>query len=84
MPSISYSAESYSDIIRINRSRIDSWTMANVTMGVSSDLWSAELYINNISDERAELSRNFVFDQHRVTYARPRTIGLRFSYDFGG
>ncbi len=84
MPSISYSAESYSDIIRINRSRVDSWLMGSVTMGVSTDQWSAELYVNNISDERAEISRNFVFDQHRVNYARPRTVGLRVSYDFGG
>lgn len=82
MPSLNYSSESYSDIITINRSRIDSWMMAGVTMGVSRDQWMAELYIDNLTDERAEISRNFVFDQQRVSYARPRSIGMRVSYDF--
>jgi len=82
MPSLSYSAESYSDIITINRSRIDSWMMAAVSLGVSRDQWLAELFVNNLTDERAEISRNFVFDRHRVYYAQPRSVGLRLSYDF--
>ncbi|RBP50664.1 TonB-dependent receptor [Arenicella xantha] len=82
MPHMAYSDESYSDIISINRSRIDSWTMFGITAGVSTEKWSAELYIDNLSDERAELSRNFVNDRHRVSYARPRTAGVRLSYNF--
>ncbi|XOV90267.1 MAG: TonB-dependent receptor [Pseudomonadota bacterium] len=82
MPHVSYSAESYSDVILINRDQIDSWAMLGLTVGVSGDRWSAELYADNLTDERAELARNFVFDQHRVTYARPRTLGVRVSYDF--
>jgi iron complex outermembrane receptor protein len=34
MGNLSHSAESYSDIITINRDRIDSWTMLGVTAGV--------------------------------------------------
>jgi len=82
MPGISYSAESYSDIVTINRARLDSWTMATFTAGVSSDTWGVELFVNNLTDERAEITNNFVFDRNRVTYATPRTIGLRVSYDF--
>tara|TARA_B100000676_G_scaffold2554_1_gene2371 strand:+ start:2100 stop:4628 length:2529 start_codon:yes stop_codon:yes gene_type:complete len=82
MPHLTHSAESYSDIIRINRDRVDGWTMLGLTAGVSAENWSAELYIDNLNDERAEVSRSFVFDRQRVSYARPRTIGLRFSYDF--
>ncbi|MEJ2256795.1 MAG: TonB-dependent receptor [Woeseiaceae bacterium] len=82
MPSVSYSSESYSDIIIINRDKIDSWFMAGVTAGVQADTWSAELYVTNLTDERAEVSRNFVFDRQRVTYAQPRTIGVRMSWDF--
>lgn len=82
MPSINYSAESYSDIILINRARIDSWTMGSLSFGVSRDQWLAELFIDNISDERAEIANNFVFDRHRVSYARPRSVGFRVSYDF--
>jgi len=82
MPSMSFSSESYSDIITINRDKIDSWFMAGVTAGVRADTWSAELYVTNLTDERAEVSRNFVFDARRVTYAQPRTIGVRMSWDF--
>ena len=82
MPHISFSAESQSDVIAINNSEVDSWFLAGVTLGVSNEQWTAELYVDNLFDEEAELSRSFVFDRERVTYARPQTIGLRFSYDF--
>ena len=36
----------------------------------------------NLTDERAEISRSFVFDKERVTYIRPMTVGLRFKKDF--
>ena len=82
MPNVSFSSDSYSDIIVINRDKIDGWFMAGLTAGVSTYTWSAELYVSNLTDERAEVSRNFVFDARRITYARPRTIGARLSWNF--
>ena len=82
MPHLSYSSSAQSDVVTINNSETDSWLIAGVTLGVSADQWSAELYVDNLFDEKAELSRNFVFDRERVTFARPQTLGLRFSYDF--
>jgi outer membrane receptor protein involved in Fe transport len=81
MPHVSYSDASYSDVIVINRDRIDSWVMFGVTAGVSRDNWTAELYADNLFDEKAELARSFIFDRERVTYARPRTVGLRVTFD---
>ena len=82
MPMVSWSSESFSDIILINRDEIDSWTMWGLTAGVANEKWSFELFGNNLSDERAEVSRNFVFDRQRVTYAAPRTIGVRATLNF--
>ena len=82
MPSIVFSSESFSDIITINRAEIDSWVMANLTVGVTADEWGAELFIDNLTDERAEIARNFVFDRNSVTYVRPLTVGVRVSYGF--
>ncbi|NKB99470.1 MAG: TonB-dependent receptor plug domain-containing protein [Pseudomonadales bacterium] len=82
MPHVSYSSTAQSDVIVINNSESDSWVLTGITVGVSSDEWSAELFVENLFDEEAELSRSFVFDRERVSYARPQTIGLRFSYDF--
>ena len=56
--------------------------MLGLTAGVSSDDWTAEAYIDNLTDERAEMSRNFVNDVERVSYARPRTLGMRVTYNF--
>jgi outer membrane receptor protein involved in Fe transport len=82
MPMVSWSSESFSDIITINRDKIDSWTMWGITAGVANEKWSFELFGNNLSDERAEVARNFVFDRQRVTYAPPRTIGVRARLNF--
>lgn len=82
MPHVNYSAKSYSDIITINRDEMDSWVMFGLTAGVSADNWTAEFFADNLNDERAELSRSFVYDQERVSYARPRTLGVRVSYGF--
>jgi outer membrane receptor protein involved in Fe transport len=82
MPGVTWSSESFSDVITINRDEIDGYFLANITAGISDDNWSAELYVNNIGDERAEVSRNFVFDRQTVTYVPPRTIGIRLNLDF--
>jgi len=82
MPMISWSADSYSDIITINRDLINGWTMVGVTAGVANDDWSVTFYASNLTDERAEVSRSFVFDTNHVTYAQPRTFGVRASVNF--
>ena len=51
-------------------------------MGVSGDDFTAEFYVENLPDERAEISRNFVFDRKRVAYMRPMTLGVRYKKNF--
>ncbi|MFK7831363.1 MAG: TonB-dependent receptor [Congregibacter sp.] len=82
MPHLSYSDEAFSDIIAINRQVMDSWLMLGITAGVTKDSWSAEFFVDNLTDEKAELAMNFVNDRNRVTLARPLTGGLRFTYNF--
>jgi hypothetical protein len=54
----------------------------NIRAGTSNEDWSAELYIDNVTDERAEISNTFVFDRERVSYIRPLTVGLRYKQNF--
>ncbi|MGL6161905.1 TonB-dependent receptor [Microbulbifer sp.] len=82
MPHVSYSDSSYTDIISINRAELDSWALLGMTAGFTGDHWSAELFADNLTDERAEVSGSFVFDRHRVSMVRPRTLGVRGSYRF--
>ena len=81
MPNVAFSSESQSDIITINRDEVDSWTLVGVTLGLSSERWTAELFVDNLFDAQAELARSFVFDRARVTYARPLNGGVRVSFD---
>ncbi|MGI9250976.1 MAG: hypothetical protein ACR2PR_07230, partial [Pseudohongiellaceae bacterium] len=81
MPDISHSSESYSDILAFNRDKINNWLILGLSTGLQASNWTAELYLDNLTNEAAELSRNFVNDIQRATYTQPRTIGLRFSYE---
>jgi iron complex outermembrane recepter protein len=82
MSYVSYSDEVNTDIVADNSITLDSWALWGATAGISADEWTAEVYVENLTDERAEISGNAIFNRARVTVARPRTIGLRFAYDF--
>ena len=59
-----------------------SYILANVSFGITKDDWRAELYIDNLTDKRAQL---YIDEQQftpKVVTNRPRTVGVRISYDF--
>ena len=82
MPSVTFSSKQFTDIITINRLELDSWTMVGLTAGLTGESWSAELFASNLTDQRAEISGDFVFDTRRIQYATPRTLGVRLTYRF--
>jgi outer membrane receptor protein involved in Fe transport len=49
---------------------------------VRKDQWIAELFVDNAFDERAILNINAADWVPSVATNRPRTIGVRFSYDY--
>ena len=56
----------------------------DASFGVSKDDWSAELYVVNLTDENKSMystASQFILAEVPM---RPRTIGLRFGYNFGG
>jgi len=76
------SDKSYSDIMQPNKAEQARYSFANLRAGVTSDSWVAEMYVDNITDERAEISNTFVFDRQRVAVIRPMTVGLRYKLKF--
>ena len=60
----------------------DSYVFLDVAFGVERDNWSAALFVDNLADKRAELHIDTLQYVPKVVTNRPRTIGLRFSYDF--
>jgi outer membrane receptor protein involved in Fe transport len=79
---ILYASKSYSSLIAEDRREQSSYTIADAAFGVTRNSWGAELFIENLTDERAELFFNVQDDVPRITTNRPRTLGLRLYYDF--
>ena len=77
-----HSRASDSDIMEPNRATQASYFLANIRAGVSNDSWTAEMYIDNVFDERAEISNTFVFDRQRVAVVRPLNLGFRYKVKF--
>ncbi len=77
-----HSRASDSDIMEPNRATQASYFLTNIRAGVSNDSWTAEMYIDNVFDERAEISNTFVFDRQRVAVIRPLNVGFRYKVKF--
>lgn len=60
----------------------ESYVLTNIAVGVTNDEWKAELYIDNVFDENAILNIDTQQFTPKVVTNRPRTIGMRFSYDY--
>jgi len=79
---VTVSDDSDSDIMEPNRATQKGYTLFNVRTGVSNDDWTAEFYIDNLTNRRAEISNTFVFDRQRLGVVRPRTLGFRYKRSF--
>ena len=60
------------------------FTTYDAAAGVSRDAWTAQLYGENLANTRADLVSDYSEWIKTNTINRPRTLGLRFSYKFGG
>jgi iron complex outermembrane receptor protein len=95
---VSYTGKRWNDLDITNvpaRQEMDAYTLVNLSAGIEKDSWSLGLFINNATDERAEID---IADPGYGTgipgYAppgtvwttmtnRPRSFGVRFTQNFG-
>ena len=82
----SYTGASWNDLEVALRQRQDAYTLLNLSTGIDRETWSVDLYINNVTNERAQInifepSYPSALDSATVTN-RPRTIGIRFGQKF--
>jgi outer membrane receptor protein involved in Fe transport len=66
-----------------------SYNIGDLIFGVDHANWNLQLFINNLTDERAVLFANpyefdYFFGRSRVTVNRPREFGIRWIQRFGG
>lgn len=79
---LAHTDDQYSSVVVANRFKQDSYDTVDGAVGISTDSWGVELFAENITDERAELFINSLDTDLRITTNRPRTWGVRVSYDF--
>ncbi len=60
----------------------ESYSLVNVSAGIDKDNWGIELYVNNLFDEDGIVNINTFDGSPRVSVTRPRTVGLRFRWDY--
>lgn len=63
-----------SDLRDVNRS----YSIVNLSAGITMENWGVNLFVDNLTDERAELSRGGASWDSTVTVNRPRNLGVRF------
>ncbi|AGP81735.1 MULTISPECIES: TonB-dependent receptor [Alteromonas] len=70
------------ETIRGGRYIQESYVIGNVSVGMSYESWKVEAFIDNVFDKSAILNIDTQQFTPKVVTNRPRTIGLRFSYDY--
>lgn len=75
-------ADSNGETIQGGRYIQDSYILTNVAFGITNDEWKAEIFIDNLTDESAILYIDAQQYTPKIVSNRPRTVGLRLSYDF--
>jgi iron complex outermembrane receptor protein len=63
---------------------LPAFTTYDAALGAGKDGWLVQVSGENLTDTRAQLFANYWQWYKATTVNRPRTIGLRFSYKFGG
>lgn len=85
-----YVGDSYNDIFKYTggdasvdtREEQADYDNINLTTGIDQDGWGVDLYVYNLTDERAELTRSSVSYDTSITTNRPRTIGIKYRMRF--
>ena len=82
--SVSYTGDSVSAVQPGYSFDQKSYTIADAKFGISGDDWEVNFFINNITDERAEIAVNdwyfdYFFGRGRQYTNRPREIGIRYT-----
>ena len=58
----------------------DSWQTFDLQFGIEAENWAVSLFVDNLTDEKAQLFFNNRFAQQRLSVNQPRTIGINFRF----
>ncbi|MDH3480869.1 MAG: TonB-dependent receptor [Gammaproteobacteria bacterium] len=75
---LSYTGSSFNEIRPDQRSPQDSYSILNLRAGISKENWGIDAYINNATDEVAQLYVSPRPYEPSITTNRPRSIGVKY------
>lgn len=83
---VSYTGDSWNNLEIEDRVKQGAYTLLNLSAGIETDSWALDLFIDNATDERAQIYRYepsypSLLDSRTVTN-RPRSYGIRFTQSF--
>lgn len=79
---VQHAGRTFSSIVAADRRAQKAYTTVDLSLGVKRDMWSIELFGENVFDERAQLFFNTQDDIARITTNRPATFGLKVTFDY--
>lgn len=79
---VRHTGSSYTTLVVANAEDLDSYTIADASFGLNMDRWNVRVFLNNLTDERAELFKTIQDEIRRTVTARPRTLSVKLSIDF--
>jgi len=74
--------ERFSSLVIANRNLLPSYTQVDLAAGFGKDRWQVTLFVDNAFDNLGLLSSASEETVLRFVPTRPRTVGLRLSYDY--
>lgn len=78
----SYTGDSVNSIDPSVASEQKSYSLVNLQAGLDAADWTLNLFVNNVTDERAQLFVNPNFFDTRITPVRPREFGMTLRRSF--
>jgi iron complex outermembrane receptor protein len=60
----------------------EAYGLLNLRLGVQNERWTVALFVDNATDERAQLLSDNAGVTERITRNRPRTFGMNVRFDF--
>jgi outer membrane receptor protein involved in Fe transport len=88
---LSYTGDSWSNLETELREDQPAYTLLNLSAGIEQEEWSVDLFVDNATDERAQVIRwgnayidpfDAIFQDTAITVNRPRSWGLRYTRRF--
>ncbi|MFT4928249.1 MAG: iron complex outermembrane receptor protein [Phenylobacterium sp.] len=72
----------FNSLVAADRVELPSYNQLNLSASIGKDAWQATLFIDNATDSLGQVAAGSADNVFRVSPTRPRTIGVRLSYDY--